>query len=723
MKDTWSEENFQAVIDISDVLISLRETIVESMKKNYMVPNAKWKEIFQVCKQINNILCILQMENELFENIYVLILEAASSQGLYETQEFAEEILLLMDDCLEMFSAWIVSENKTDKRVIKIKYVDFYPEFQPKEHWLYKLLSKKYWVAFSDSPDYLFFSCFGNEYLKYDCLRIFISNEAVYPNLNLYDYAVTYSDFKITDRLLPNQDAFEELKYRKLAENINEAGDLLNGKTEFCNFVYSNGEGDCFRKELFDAVNEYKTVRAGGKFLNNIGYCVDDLEAFQSKFKFSIACENSYYKGYTTEKIINAFNARTIPIYWGNPDISDIINPKAIINCHDYQDLNSVIEEIKRLDNDDEAYKQKLMEPILVNSDMVERYLAERERFIYHIIEQPYESAFRRNMGLRGQWYNDFFCHVFGYPNEWFTPEKGYFVKKNEVCGPLVSILIPVYRHKEMAMQAIDSALNQSYRDTEIIVIDNQSGDGTYEELLKCYGNCEKVKLYRNDTNIGPVNNWKACLEKAQGKYVKFLWSDDLIGNDFVEKCVNVLEEDPTIGMVYSACFVFRDYDVNNGFLLHKLAGNTGKYSKDVFYKGMFQDEADLPVSPGCAMFRREDVAIMDSIPNELGVNCNSNGAGIDLMIFLHALDKYENFYYFDEVMSWFRYHSDSITVANNLIREYNLAKLYFCQNYKGASQYVQHMCMRILRDEGVKDEKEGVEILHKYGYKMEYKK
>lgn len=723
MDCTWSEESCQAIIDVSDVLVSLKETITESMKQYHLVSSDKWKEISAVSKRIKNILEILKFRNESFEDMYALILEAALSKELYQTKEFGEKILLLLERSLERFNDWITSENKNGRRIIKIKYADFYPEFRPKEHWLYRLLSKKYRVTFSEFPDYLFFSCFSNSYLKYDCIRIFISNEAVYPNLNLYDYAVTYSDFKITDRLLPNQDAFEELKYRKLAENMNEATELLNQKTEFCNFVYSNGEGDPFRKELCDAVSSYKTVSAGGKFLNNIGYLVGDLEEFQSKFKFSIACENSYYKGYTTEKIINAFNARTIPIYWGNPDISDIVNSNAIINCHDYPDLNSVIEEIKRLDNDDDAYKQKLMEPIFVKSDMVEEYLAERERFIYNILEQPYDSAFRRNQGLRGQWYNDFFRQIFGYSNEWFSPQKGYFVKKNEVHGPLVSILIPVYKHKEMAMQAIDSALKQSYMDIEIIVIDNQSGDGTYEELLKNYGNNENVKLYKNNANIGPVRNWQACLEKAQGKYVKFLWSDDIISDDFIEKCVNVLEKDPTIGMAYSACFVFHDYDVNNGFPLHKLGGNTGKYNRDVFFKGMFLDEADLPVSPGCALFRLDDVVIMDNIPNGLGVDCNSNGAGIDLMIFLHVLDKYENFYYFDEVMSWFRYHSNSITVANNLMREYNLAKLYFCQNCKEATQYIEHMCMRILRDEGVKDEIEGAELLRKYGYKIEYEK
>ena len=374
---------------------------------------------------------MINISSDIFRAIHEKIEEHTLHYDLYRASLlFDEELIPLLDSCIEDLNERYLPQDGNRKRDIRVKYVDFYAEFKPEEHWLYKVLEKKYNVIFSDSPDYLFFSCFGSTYLQYNCIRIFISNEAVYPNLNLYDYAVTYADFKITDRLLPNRDAFEELKSRQLAEDWQEAEKLLNSKKDFCNFVYSNGFGDPFREQLFLAVGQYKKVLSGGKFLNNIGHVVEDLQSFQSRFKFTIACENSWYRGYTTEKIINAFNAGTIPVYWGNPNISSVINPQAIVNCHDYPDLESVVEEIRRLDEDDEAYKKKLMAPILQQKNMVEDYLQERADFVYHIIDQPYATAFRRNLGLRGQYYNDWFCYVLGYDNEWFTPEKGYFVKK-----------------------------------------------------------------------------------------------------------------------------------------------------------------------------------------------------------------------------------------------------------------------------------------------------
>ncbi len=714
-------EHKELLLDVIGALEDVREVIKEYVAKYeiHSFTKEKSEEIFYILQQIKTIFDRMGWKIDSYEKVYVKLMEVLLSYDLCTVSKaFEEEIFEGLSETIEILEGCVQEPLPEEKRTIKVKYIDFYPEFKPEAHWLYKLLIKKYNVVFSEKPDYLFYSCFGNRFLQYNCIRVYISNEAVYPNFNLCDYAITYADFKVSDRFLPNQDAFEDLKYKQLAKDRDEAEEIYNSKTEFCNYVYSNGNGDPYRTELFYAISKYRQVLSGGRYLNNIGQRVDDLEEFQSKFRFSIACENSLYKGYTTEKIINAINAKTIPIYWGNEDISKIINPKAIINCHDYENMQEVVNEIIRLEQDKEAYIEKLMQPMLVNERLPEEYLAEREQFLYNIIDQPYAKAFRRNRCLRGQWYNDWFCCGLGYPNEWFSEEKGYFVKKkSKKNGPLVSILIPVYNRRNIIKDAVDSALSQTWENTEIIIVDNCSTDGTFEELQRCYGNHNNVKIYKNDTNIGPVNNWKVCLEKASGKYVKILWSDDMITDDFVEKCVNIMEEDSTVGMVFSSCFVFMEDNKNEGFYLHHLEGwDTGKYDKQAFYKGMFQDEINLPVSPGCAMFRREDVSIMDNIPNDLGINCNANGAGIDLMIYLQALNKYPNFYYFKEVLSYFRYHKGSITATNNLVREYNLAKVYYCMNWEDARQYVTQMQMRILRDEKVEDEVQGLEVLRKYG-------
>jgi hypothetical protein len=86
-------------------------------------------------------------------------------------------------------------------------------------------------------------------------------------------------------------------------------------------------------------------------------------------YKFSIVFENASHPGYTTEKILNAFLANTVPIYWGNPLVSQDFNPKAMINCHDFESFEWVVEAIRELDQDDARYLQMLSEPFLLGGE------------------------------------------------------------------------------------------------------------------------------------------------------------------------------------------------------------------------------------------------------------------------------------------------------------------------------------------------------------------
>lgn len=67
--------------------------------------------------------------------------------------------------------------------------------------------------------------------------------------------------------------------------------------------------------------------------------------------------------GYTTEKICDAMAVRSIPIYWGNPDIHRDFNPKSFVNLHDFSSIDDAIEYIVALDRDDELYRKVLAEP------------------------------------------------------------------------------------------------------------------------------------------------------------------------------------------------------------------------------------------------------------------------------------------------------------------------------------------------------------------------
>lgn len=83
-------------------------------------------------------------------------------------------------------------------------------------------------------------------------------------------------------------------------------------------------------------------------------------------YKFSFAMENSVAPGYMTEKVINSYLAETVPIYWGTPDFGDYFNAAAVVVCEEGPagDFAACVDEVRRLDTDDEAYLAKLREPL-----------------------------------------------------------------------------------------------------------------------------------------------------------------------------------------------------------------------------------------------------------------------------------------------------------------------------------------------------------------------
>lgn len=281
------------------------------------------------------------------------------------------------------------------KKKITVKFVDFSSNNIP--NIIINILRKYYEVIVEDKqPEYLFYSVFGHDNLKYeDSIRIFWTGENVIPDFNICDYAIGFAKIEFEDRYkrVPLYYFYKEDYKKAMVKNDYVDTSLLNRK--FCNYIYSNGNADPSRDYFFKELSKYKNVDSGGRHLNNIGESIDDKLDFQSKYKFSIAFENSSANGYVTEKILQAFAARTIPIYWGDSNISDDFNTKAFINCHDYDSFDDVIQKIIEIDNDDDEYIKMMMEPFKVG-EYSEEPLWEFESFLHEIIDRPLENCRRR---------------------------------------------------------------------------------------------------------------------------------------------------------------------------------------------------------------------------------------------------------------------------------------------------------------------------------------
>lgn len=261
-------------------------------------------------------------------------------------------------------------------RTIKVMFTDINRPFNLSNitnlfEW--RMASRRHKLELSEEPDFLFYSCTGEEHLKYNCTRIFYTDENLRPRFNRCDYAFSF-DYPITERnyRLPIYRRWRE--YGELF-NIREPERVKLQNRKFCSFMVSNPNA-VERIGFFEKLSSYKMVDSGGRFLNNIGHPIqrgnDYKLAWMRNYKFSITFENSSYPGYTTEKLMHALISDTIPIYWGNPLAGLDFNPKAFINCHDFKSFDDVIELVKEIDQNDSLYEEYLRQPYLKDNNETE---------------------------------------------------------------------------------------------------------------------------------------------------------------------------------------------------------------------------------------------------------------------------------------------------------------------------------------------------------------
>jgi len=122
-------------------------------------------------------------------------------------------------------------------------------------------------------------------------------------------------------------------------------------------------------------------------------------------------------------------------------------------------------------------------------------------------------------------------------------------MSKHEV-NPLISVCIPTYNNAQYIGKTLESIINQTYNNIEIVVSDNASTDDT-ERVVKSFRD-KRIKYYKNKTNVGCYNNYNECLNKISASYVAFYHSDDVYKPDIVEKEFKMLMKNPDVGIVFT---------------------------------------------------------------------------------------------------------------------------------------------------------------------------
>lgn len=210
---------------------------------------------------------------------------------------------------------------------------------------------------------------------------ILCASEHYFPKCLSADFCIT-----MTQKNWKNTVHFpllEQYKYFNMDSFLNpfdlHSRDFKNyPKNRFCNFIYGNK--NCrFRNRFFHSLNSRKKVDSLGRVFNNATptdipndinkYEKDGAGIWIEKFfwmrpyKFTIAMENGCRTGAFSEKVVQAIEMGSIPIYWGDDSIDKVINPDAYIDARKFPTIDALVDHVLHVDNSDELYKKYITAP------------------------------------------------------------------------------------------------------------------------------------------------------------------------------------------------------------------------------------------------------------------------------------------------------------------------------------------------------------------------
>ena len=168
-----------------------------------------------------------------------------------------------------------------------------------------------------------------------------------------------------------------------------------------------------------------------------------------------------------------------------------------------------------------------------------------------------------------------------------------------------VSVIIPLYNGEKYIARCIDSILNQSYKQLELIIVDDNSNDSSEDIVCQYVQSNSNITYIKNDRHMGPANTRNEGYLHANSEYILFLDCDDWIDLNCIERAIHKFRSDPDVDIVLweikTACnynkICSRYEYLYNNTLTSKMALNLLSHS--------FENEFFLSPLLGCKMFKR----------------------------------------------------------------------------------------------------------------------
>lgn len=222
-----------------------------------------------------------------------------------------------------------------------------------------------------------------------------------------------------------------------------------------------------------------------------------------------------------------------------------------------------------------------------------------------------------------------------------------------------ISIIMPCFNASNFLLESVQSALNQTYKDFEIIIVDDCSTDFETHEILSAL-NDSRIHVIYLDKNVGPSAARNIAIAQAKGKYILPLDADDKIAPDYLEKTKEILDTKKEVGIVYCLADLFGTK--NRHWKLPE-------YSKEEFLFGNM-----IFIS---AMFRK------DSWEEVNGFNENMTYGYEDYDFWMSLIEKGCEVYRIPEVLFFYRQHHISRAKQLNLQEREVQMQIQIFKNHK----------------------------------------
>lgn len=233
-------------------------------------------------------------------------------------------------------------------------------------------------------------------------------------------------------------------------------------------------------------------------------------------------------------------------------------------------------------------------------------------------------------------------------------------------ANPLVSVVMPAYNAEKYISEAIESILNQTFKDFEFIIIDDGSKDGTWEIIQDCAKKDERIVALKNERNLNVSQTRNKGIEKSTGKYIVWADADDISLPKRIKTQLDFMESNKDVGLCGSFMEFFGD---SESVSIRKYSDNDGVLRSLIFRQN--------PVAqPSCIM--RKDILIKcGGYPNF--------PLSEDLYVFfkMGELSKFSNI---QEVLVRYRVHPGSLT--NSRLRSMELCTLKIRKSFSKSNYY-----------------------------------